>query len=119
MLSASDMENADQSSNYEATRNRGESWKKISLQKKRRNTIIKLHNHSIIARRHGNSMLKLKKVESSDADISNFGNESKHEKDKDKDKEFFNDDDFFAIMEKRQKRISKKRVSIKKLRNGK
>jgi len=77
-------------------RNRSESWNKLSIQKRRRNTILKIHQNNEVHKKNLNLIPKLKKMESSDADISNFS----------KNKE--SDDEFFKIMEKPRKRSIKK-----------
>ncbi|CAI2360299.1 unnamed protein product [Moneuplotes crassus] len=46
-----------------AKRKRSESWTKISIQKKRRNTIIKMHNQSILGRNKDSPAIRLQNVE--------------------------------------------------------
>ena len=88
--------------NEQRSRRQSSQWRKLSMQKKRRNTILKIHEENIINKHNKNSMLKLQKVDATDADISNKG-QSPISKDKE-----YTDDEFFKIEERPRKRSIKK-----------
>ena len=84
-------------------RKRSDSWSKLSLQKKRRNTIIRMHNEVMIEENKEAPMIRLKNMGPSDGELSDVEDSSIKKTELNAIEE---DDDFF-FAQKSSKKVSR------------